>query len=352
MKTSSILRCIASVVLRGRLWWAVSWFSGRFQARLNRQGRIAFPFVKRRRKRNCQILTYHRINDEGDSFFPGIPVKIFEQQMRVLADHFTVCTLDDLIERIKYDDLPESAVAVTFDDGYRDNYTNAFPILRRYSLPATVFLATDAIGTGRQLWHDEVFTAFRETRVVELTGFGLANTKLPLTSLATKLEAQTEILKHLWSLDSTARQMAIRQVRKVLNVEKSGPEVARFMLSWEEVREMYRDGIQFGAHTVSHPPLSRLQVEDARQEIRRSKSTIENVLNATVNTFAYPSGRRGDFTATTKTLVEEAGFDCAVTTIFGNNEAGVDLYEMRRIAPWGEDAEAFRLRLSYYKVFR
>lgn len=352
MRTGSILRYIASVVLRGRLWRVVSWFSGRFQARLNRQGTIVFPFVKRRRKRNCQILTYHRINDEGDSFFPGIPVKLFEQQMRVLADHFTVCTLDDLIERIKYDDLPESAVAVTFDDGYRDNYTNAFPILRRYSLPATVFLATDAIGTGRQLWHDEVFTAFRETRVAELTGFGLANTKLPLTSLATKLEAQTEILKHLWSLDSTARQMAIRQVRKVLDVERCGPEVARVMLSWEEVCEMYRHGIQFGAHTVSHPPLSRLQVEDARQEIRRSKSTIENVLNATVNTFAYPSGRRGDFTATTKALVEEAGFDCAVTTIFGNNEPGADLYEMRRIAPWDKHAETFRLRLSYYKMFR
>jgi peptidoglycan/xylan/chitin deacetylase (PgdA/CDA1 family) len=208
------------------------------------------------------------------------------------------------------------------------------------------------IGTGRQLWHDEVFTAFRETRVAELAGFGQANTKLPLTSLATKLEAQTQILKHLWSLDTTARQMAIRQVRKVLDVERCGPEVAGVMLSWEEVCEMYRHGIQFGAHTLSHPPLSRIQVEDARQEIRRSKSTIENVLNATVNTFAYPSGRRGDFTETTKALVEEAGFDCAVTTIFGNNEPGADLYEMRRIAPWDEDAETFRLRLSYYKMFR
>jgi peptidoglycan/xylan/chitin deacetylase (PgdA/CDA1 family) len=271
--------------------------------------------------------------------------------MRVLADSFRVCTLDELIERIKSDDLPENAVAVTFDDGYRDNYTNAFPILRGYSIPATIFLATDAIGTGRQLWHDEVFSAFRETRAPELAAFGPVNTALPLSSLAMKLEAQSTTLKYLWSLDSTARQIAIRQIRKTLAVEEAEPKVARLMLSWEEICEMHHLGIQFGAHTRSHPALSRLQAEDAREEICRSKSIIESVLNARVNTFAYPSGRPGDFTATTKALVEEAGFRCAVTTIFGNNEAETDLYEMRRIAPWNEGAETFGFRLLYYKVF-
>lgn len=351
MRTGLMGKFIARVVLRARLFHFVSWFSTQFQARLDRQGRMTFPFIKRRRRRNCQILAYHRINDDGDRFFPAISVKTFEQQMRVLADCFTVCPLDELIERIKCDDLPESAVAVTFDDGYCDNYTNAFPILKRYSVPATIFLATDVIGTGRQLWHDEVFAAFRETRVPELLDRGLGNRTLPLTSLPTKLQAQTEILKYLWSLDRVAREMAIGRLRKALHVEETSERTARLMLTWEEVSEMYRCGIQFGAHTGSHPALSKLKPEDARDEIRRSKSAIERVLSATVNTFAYPSGRPGDFTATSKALVEEAGFDCALTTIFGNNEAGTDLYEMRRIAPWNEDAEIFGLRLEYYKVF-
>jgi peptidoglycan/xylan/chitin deacetylase (PgdA/CDA1 family) len=340
---------IIRVALRARLFRFISWFSVKFEAKLNRQGRTTFPFIKRRRKRNCQILTYHRINDDGDHFFPAISLRSFEQQMSVLANNFTVCALDELIERVKCDDLPESAVAVTFDDGYRDNYTNAFPILKRYSVPATMFLATDVIGTCRQLWHDEVFAAFRETRASELLDCGLGNRTLSLTSLPTKLQAQTEILKYLWSLDRVARELAIGRLRNALYVDETSQTIARLMLTWEEVSEMYRSGIQFGAHTGSHPALSKLKPEDAREEIRRSKSAIEKVLSATVNTFAYPSGRHGDFTATSKALVKEAGFNCALTTIFGNNEAGMDLYEMRRIAPWNDDFETFGLRLSYYK---
>jgi peptidoglycan/xylan/chitin deacetylase (PgdA/CDA1 family) len=351
MRTGLMRKFIARVALRVRLFHFVSWFSTQFQARLNRQGRMTFPFIKRRGRRNCLILAYHRINDDGDRFFPAISVKTFEQQMRVLADCFTVCPLDELVERIKSDDLPESAVAVTLDDGYRDNYTNAFPILQRYSVPATVFLATDVIGTSKQLWHDEVFAAFRETRVPELLDCGLGNTALPLTSLSTKLQAQTEVLKYLWSLDRVAREMAIGRLRKALYVGDTTNGAARLMLTWEEVSEMYLCGIQFGAHTGSHPALSKLKLEDAREEIRRSKSAIERALGATVNTFAYPSGRRGDFTATSKALVQEAGFSCALTTIFGNNEAGMDLYEMRRIAPWNDDSESFGLRLSYYNFW-
>ena len=88
---------------------------------------------------------------------------------------------------------------------------------------------------------------------------------------------------------------------------------------------------------MSHPILSKLTVEDARQEICGSKRTIDEVLEGAVTTFAYPIGRWLDFTETTKALVEEAGFCCGLTMVFGNNEVETDLYEMRRIAPWDED---------------
>jgi peptidoglycan/xylan/chitin deacetylase (PgdA/CDA1 family) len=194
-----------------------------------------------------------------------------------------------------------------------------------------------------------VFATFRETRVREVADMGPGNTTLALTSLAGKLHAQTETLKYLWSLDREARETAIGRLRNVLNVQQIKRHSTPLMLTWEEVSEMYRGGIHFGAHTGSHPALSKLKPEDAREEIRRSKRAIERVLNAPVTTFAYPSGRYGDFTPTTKALVEEAGFRCAVTTIFGNNEAGMDLYEMRRIAPWNENSEIFGARLNYYK---
>jgi hypothetical protein len=125
----------------------------------------AFPFVKKRKGPSLQILTYHRVNDEHDPFFPATPVDVFEKQMAYVGRRHHVCALDEAVERFWLGDLPDNAVAITFDDGYRDNYLHAFPIVKSLSLPMTIFLATDAIGTGRTLWHDRVFSAFRDTVV-------------------------------------------------------------------------------------------------------------------------------------------------------------------------------------------
>jgi peptidoglycan/xylan/chitin deacetylase (PgdA/CDA1 family) len=239
---------------------------------------------------------------------------------------------------------------VTFDDGYRDNYINAFPILKRYSVPATIFLATGVIGSDRPLWHDQVFAAVRNARVSELVGFLPGYPCLSLASFKKKLDAQKKILEYLWSMDGEERNIAIQRLGERLGViEGKNAETPRLMLSWEEVSEMSRDGVEFGAHTVTHPVLSKLTVEEARREISGSKRTIDEVLEEAVTTFAYPVGRRIDFTETTKLLVEEAGFCCGLTMVFGNNDVETDPYEIRRIAPWDEDYEAFGLRLSYYK---
>ncbi len=265
--------------------------------------------------------------------------------MEVLAERFTLCSVDRLLQGIQSGDLPEHAVAVTFDDGYCDNYVNAFPILKRYNIPATIFLTTGVIGCHKTLWHDRVFAILRQTRVLELSSFGPEST-LPLRSLADKLQSQRQILKHLWSLDAEARDSAIAELCDRLDVHDT--ENDALMLSWKEVSEMSRGGIQFGAHTVNHPVLAWLRPEEARQEIFGSKRAIETVLNTPITSFAYPIGRSVDFTATTKTLVQEAGFSCGLTMIFGNNPPGTDSYEIRRIAPWNEDADAFGLRLKYY----
>ena len=349
MKKRSMWKLFVCFVIRLRLTGFLSRFTDAFQLNKNCQSRINFPFVKRRRSRNCQILAYHRVNDDEDVFFPGVPVARFEEQMNLVMEHFTVCPLKELVQRMKDDDLPENAIAVTFDDGYRDNYLNALPVLKRYAVPATIFLATGVIGSGKALWHDRVFDAFRQTKVPELIGLVPGSTRLCLTPLKAKLEAQRHVLEHLWSLDGDDRELAIDRLRDRLDVAETKSDICRLMLSWEEVSDMNADGIQFGAHTVTHPILSRLGDEAARQEVCASKTTIEEVLNTTVTSFAYPVGRCGDFNATTKAIVEEAGFYCGVTMIFGNNHVETDLYEMRRIAAWNEDSEAFGLRLRYYK---
>ena len=104
----------------------------------SRQG--TFPFIKRRIYRSFQILTYHRVNDEKDPFFTGVPVRVFAAQMEKLQAYFNVLPLEQLLEGVEKGDIPPNAIAITFDDGYRDNFENAYPVLRHFGLPATIFL--------------------------------------------------------------------------------------------------------------------------------------------------------------------------------------------------------------------
>ena len=107
--------------------------------------------------------------------------------------------------------------------------------------------------------------------------------------------------------------------------------------------------ITFGSHTVTHPILSRISTERIKTEIQRSKETIEKYLNVPVRTFAYPVGRNQDFNEEVKTLLQEAGYICAVTTIPGANESGQDPFELRRLTPWEDYLPAFAAKLNWYK---
>ena len=120
----------------------------------------AFPFALRRKYACYQILQYHRVNDEHDFLMDSVPVKVFARQMEMLHTFFNVLPLEELVERASKSDIPAKAVAITFDDGYRDNYQNAFPILKRLDLPATIFVTTGVVDSNAPLWHDTLFNAF------------------------------------------------------------------------------------------------------------------------------------------------------------------------------------------------
>jgi peptidoglycan/xylan/chitin deacetylase (PgdA/CDA1 family) len=122
------------------------------------------------------------------------------------------------------------------------------------------------------------------------------------------------------------------------------------MLSWAEVKIMSRAGIQFGSHTATHPILSRIDRGRAEREIVDSKRAIEAETGASVDAFAYPNGSPADFTQETKSLLRDAGYAYAVTTVAGPNEPGDDVFELRRATPWDDDIFAFGLRLHYNKL--
>lgn len=160
--TQRLKSAVAFVVFYSGLLRLLNVFVNRFEP-IAMDRRPRFPFLKPRRSRDFQILAYHRVGDTDDLALPSIPTAVFKKQMEYLAAHVRVCSLQDVIVQGLRNGVPENAVVITFDDGYRDNYLNAFPVLTDLSLTATVFLVTDSIGSGKSLWHDRVFRAFGRT---------------------------------------------------------------------------------------------------------------------------------------------------------------------------------------------
>lgn len=294
------------------------------------------------RPRRFLVLCYHRVNDSGHPFFGGMPTALFREQMEVLRDGFSVHGLHELVELAAAGDVPANAVAITFDDGYRDNYSNAYPILRELSLPATIFLVTDAVDGNRLIWHDRVFDAFARTRVERARFDG---GELVLGDLARRRESLARVLSVLRSSSPAARDGVIAGLLSELGVT-TPPVDGWDKLSWDQVREMSANGIRFGAHTLDHPILSHVSEVEARRQIHDSKARIASELGTAVTEFAYPNGRAVDFDAATKRILSDEGFRCAVTTIGGANDGGSDPLALRRVGMWGGDPYLSALRLA------
>jgi peptidoglycan/xylan/chitin deacetylase (PgdA/CDA1 family) len=298
----------------------------------------------------CQILIYHRVNDEQDPFLGATRVNAFRQQMEFVAKHFPIVSLDDIASGGWRNRGEKFCVALTFDDGYRDNYLNAFPILKALNIPATIFLTTGCVQDGKLPWYDQVALAFKLTARKSLDWDQHAAPSGTMESAEARIRKMLSTLEWLWGLSTDDRVQSLPELFKALRVSPE-PNLPNFMLNWTEIREMSKNGISFGAHTVTHPVLSHCKTEDMENEIVESKKTIERNLKQPVNHFAYPFGRYGDFSDDAKKTLRAGGFQTAVTTIPGYNRVGDDLLELKRFTPWGQDLGLFALQMDWRRFW-
>ena len=310
--------------------------------RIGRLGLLPWP-RRRESGRPFQVLCYHRVNDEGSIVFPGVSTKLFEAQMKILVSNWNVLPLQSLVRLARERAIPPRAAAITFDDGYRDNYEHAFPVLRSLGLPATIFLATDPLENGGSLWHDRVFDAFeRAAAPIEFEG-----ASLPIASADARRLAVLTVLNQLRLLAPAERD---RRIDAIVSQVAAVASPRRRMLNWDEVRIMRDGGIEFGAHTVSHPVLSRISHGEAVAEIRSSKETIEARLGVPVPLFAYPNGRRDDYTPALVEALPELGFTGALTTEWGLNDHRTPPFELHRVGAWDASPAVSFARLGWHRL--
>jgi peptidoglycan/xylan/chitin deacetylase (PgdA/CDA1 family) len=341
-----LARWIAAALARAGFLPRIFGFAGRWSVGRSPGGRPEFPYLARRARRQFQILLYHRVNDTEDPFFDTVSAGAFEAQMALLERCCSVLPLAEAVERSGANDLPPNAVVITFDDGYADNYESAFPILKRLGLPATIFLTTGPVDSQELLWHDRLIDAFRESRAPLLEWEGAS---YPLKTRSQKGLALRACLRVLRRCDPAGRDERVRRLGAALGVGEPQARAWR-KLTWGQIAEMAGDGISFGAHTVTHPILTRIPLPEAVDEIVRSREAIESRLGGKVDLFAYPNGGRDDYDENIKRAVREAGFRCAATALPGANDSRTDSFELRRDTLWDPSPATAMLRLAWSRL--
>jgi peptidoglycan/xylan/chitin deacetylase (PgdA/CDA1 family) len=294
------------------------------------------------------ILTFHRVLPEADPYRSGdVTAQVFDSLCAGLARYFNVLPLDSAARRLADGRLPSRAVSITFDDGYADNATLAVPILKRHGLSATFFVATGFLDGG-MMFNDRLIEAVRgsDRGVADLEAFGLGRRELGTAPQRVALVRELlEAAKYLPLTERAARVEAlVSQLRVTLP--------SQLMMSSTQVRELVRNGMEVGGHTVSHPILTRLTTGEAATEIARGRQALQALTDSAIRSFAYPNGRPGrDYGAEHVEAVRAAGFDHAVTTSWGCARAGDDPLQLPRLTTWDRRLLTFVPRLLHYYFF-
>jgi peptidoglycan/xylan/chitin deacetylase (PgdA/CDA1 family) len=276
----------------------------------------------------------------------------FDQQCRHIATHYSPVPMSEAASAITAGhSLPPNAVMLTVDDGYRDFYVTAWPVLRRHGIPATVYLMTDFIDGRTWPWWDQLQFAFTHTTLGSVQIHGAA--PLALGSPEQRQSAYHNTLKYLKTVPNQVRLRFLADLPRCLDVDiPQRPPAGLEALSWAEVREMAASGIEFGAHTKTHPILSSVETEsELRDEISGSRGRLAEELGRPPEHFCYPNGRIEDIRGRARAIVEECGFATAVTTERGFNDRTADRLMLRRIGcEPGDPAHYFRQQLAGFRI--
>jgi peptidoglycan/xylan/chitin deacetylase (PgdA/CDA1 family) len=283
-----------------------------------------------------RVLTYHRVDEPAarpwlDPSLISATPEVFDEQMRYLSNNYNLVTTTDILASLETrnsNDLPARAVAVTFDDGYFDFEEHAWPILKRYRIPVTLFVPTAYPDQPeRTFWWDDLYHAIQITSRKDNL-----NTPIGLLSLSNASRGQTykRLKIYIKTLKHAEAISTVRQFCSELGVQPT----TNCILGWDSLRRLTSEGVVLGAHTRTHPLMNRVTLEEAQDEAIGSSQDLERELGSTLPIFAYPSGAYNDKVAI---MLNNVGFKLAFTTSRGiNNIQRADPLLMRRINVGGK----------------
>lgn len=315
------------------------------------------------------ILMYHRVTEvDSDPWSLCVSPQHFAEHLEVLKQYSYPLKLEQMTQKMQAGKLPSRSVAITFDDGYGDNLHQAKPVLERYDIPATIFLAAGYLGQEKEFWWDELDKLVLQPGTLppalrlEIRGQSYAwelgteahyaqeafdrhrRWRMMTDSVPTSRQAlYGSLWEKLQPLYEEERQKALAELRDWAGTSAIGRSSHR-PLTLGEVAAVDEGGlIELGAHTVNHPALANISRAVQQEEIQQSKAHLEDILRHPVHSFAYPYG---SFSEQTPSLVQEAGFTRACSTITERVYAHTNPFLLPRIEVQNWDGEEFTHRLS------
>jgi peptidoglycan/xylan/chitin deacetylase (PgdA/CDA1 family) len=276
------------------------------------------------------ILTYHRFSLHRE--INKLSFDEFSAHLEYLKKHTNVISLAEAIESLaKPTSLPPNATVITVDDGYRDAFDIAGPLLNSFGFPATLFAIADFVDGKCWLWTDLIrfvlLSTKRTSLVVQFEGGAKIDEKL--ADIKQRIELAERINSLLKRLRRADREAQIKRMSDLLEVElPSSPPPEYAPLTWEQAREMEKNDFQIESHTTTHPILTSVDQFDLDYELRNSKERLEKALDKTVKHFCYPNGNFNEFV---KQSVKDAGYHSAVTTNYGFNDDQADPFSLKRV---------------------
>ncbi len=297
----------------------------------------------RSKKKLTTILLYHRVIPRDQlleiSSLDGMVVyeDIFEQQMQYLSQHYYVMKMEEWLHKIKTNEpLPYKTVLITFDDGWQDNYQYAYPVLKKYSVPATIFLTTQYVGHNQLLWHEKIVFLVRKTldkplrEVEEFLRKRDAEDLLlylyPLFKDKYNEKMFSQLIEEFKLMLEEFRELFVSLLWEYLGYPKWPLEYNAF-LNWKEIANMDPHLIEFGSHGITHRLMTDMGTVEGLKEVVESKKTIEQKIQKSVVCLAYPNG---NYNAQTITWLQQAGYECGLTVRHSLN-INPNLFALKRI---------------------
>ena len=295
-----------------------------------------FRLINNKFGRRLTILAYHRVTrkkvEDIQSSLPTLFVteESFTRQLEFIRKHYTIMTFSDVQSYIRNGGLPRNSLIITFDDGYEDNYTNAYPLMTAMNIRSAMFLASNKIGQtdGSSYWWDRAYYYFQNHKwYIEGAHPGFDTEVQGL--LQEFKDNPSKFFSRLDKKDTRALEQLLNAIQSAYKIQHGILEDENKVLDWEQVRRM-KNEVEFGSHTCNHYNLVALEDNLIQDELALSAAEIKSGAGCGTEIFSYPGG---NFDERVKKAVADAGYDFAVTTQTGVNDL-TDRYALKRVSVW------------------